>query len=228
MIRRTGQCGGCSSIEPTPACPVLTGTRIERMAQRPRLGNDAAETRGVAPVDEVALMGRIAAEETEAFETLYRLYHPRLIRFLQGMTRRPALVEEVLDDTMLVVWRKAHTYRADAKVSTWIFAIAYRQALKALRQVDDAVEWDANAAAESQSSPDGELQQHELRARLEQALQLLSAEQRAAIELTYYLGYACREIAQIMDCPVDTVKTRMFYARKRLRTLLGASAEEAI
>ena len=198
------------------------------MAYRPGAGNDAAETPGVAPVDEVALMGRIAAEEMDAFETLYRLYHPRLVRFLQGMTRRPALVEEVLDDTMLVVWRKAHTYRPDAKVSTWIFAIAYRQALKALRQMDDAVEWDKDTPAEPRSGPDGELQQRELQARLEQALQLLSAEQRAVIELTYYLGYACREIAQIMDCPVDTVKTRMFYARKRLKTLLGTSAEEAI
>ncbi len=198
------------------------------MAYRPGPGDDAAETRGAAPVDEVALMGRIAAEEMGAFETLYRLYHPRLVRFLLGMTRRPALVEEVLDDTMLVVWRKAHTYRPDAKVSTWIFAIAYRQALKALRQVDDAVEWDRDTPAEPRSGPDGELQQRQLRSQLEEALQLLSAEQRAVIELTYYLGYACREIAQIMDCPVDTVKTRMFYARKRLKTLLGTSAEEAL
>ena len=86
-----------------------------------------------APVDEVVLMGRVAAEQIDAFESLYRLYHPRLVRFLEGMTRRPALVEEILDDTMLVVWRRAHAYMPTAKVSTWIFGIAYRQALKALR-----------------------------------------------------------------------------------------------
>ncbi|MFC3550302.1 RNA polymerase sigma factor [Lysobacter cavernae] len=179
--------------------------------------------------DEVALMGRVAAEQIDAFESLYRLYHPRLTRFLQGMTRRPALVEEILDDTMLVVWRRAHSYDPGAKVSTWIFGIAYRQALKALRQVDDAVEPGAQALQESpQVGPDGALQQRELRAQLDQAMRALSAEQRAVIELTYYLGYACREIAQIMDCPVDTVKTRMFYARRRLRTLLGDSHEEAM
>ncbi|HEY0662357.1 MAG TPA: sigma-70 family RNA polymerase sigma factor [Lysobacter sp.] len=173
-------------------------------------------------------MNRVAAEEMDAFESLYRLYHPRLTRFLMGMTRRPALVEEILDDTMLVVWRKAHTYHPQAKVSTWIFAIAYRQALKALRQVDDAVEFDAEAHAEACAGPDAELQQSELRVRLDLALAALSAEHRAVIELTYYLGYACREIAQIMGCPVDTVKTRMFYARRRLKTLLDMGEEEAI
>ena len=80
------------------------------------------DTRGVirrsgAP-DEVALMDGVAAERMDAFEALYRLYHPRLTRFLRGMTRRPALAEEVLDDTMLVVWRKAHTYNPSGRVSS--------------------------------------------------------------------------------------------------------------
>ena len=143
----------------------------KRMARRLDSGIGApGATRSVAPADEVGLMNRIAAEEMDAFESLYRLYHPRLTRFLVGMTRRPALVEEILDDTMLVVWRKAYTYHPQAKVSTWIFAIAYRQALKALRQVDDAVEFDAEAHAETNAGPDAELQQGELRVRLDQAL----------------------------------------------------------
>lgn len=192
-----------------------------------RIGAQVA-ARAPAPADEIALMGRVAAEELDAFESLYRLYHPRLTRFLGNMTQRPALVEEILDDTMLVVWHKAHTYNPSAKVSTWIFAIAWRQALKALRQIDDAVEFCADKQAGSAGAePEGELQQQELRARLDQALSALSAEHRAVIELTYYFGYACREIAQIMGCPVDTVKTRMFYARRRLKTLLATDREEA-
>lgn len=199
------------------------------MARPSGRGDGCSATDDVALVDEVTLMGRVAAEDMGAFETLYRLYHPRLTRFLAGMTRRPALTEEILDDTMLVVWRKAHTYQPSAKVSTWIFAIAYRQALQALRKVDDAVESETEPHTEPlNTGPDIELQQHEMRERLAQALTALSAEQRAVIELTYYLGYACREIAQIMDCPVDTVKTRMFYARRRLKTLLGTNLEEAI
>ena len=190
-----------------------------------------------APVDEVVLMGRVAAEQIDAFELLYRLYHPRLVRFLEGMTRRPALVEEILDDTMLVVWRRAHTYMPTAKVSIWIFGIGYRQSLKALRRVDDAVEFravdepaDGVAAGsdDSRASPDDALQQQQLRIQLGRALDALSAEHRAVIEMTYYLGYACRDVAQIMDCPVDTVKTRMFYARRRLRALLGPRREEAL
>lgn len=169
------------------------------------------------------------AEDVAAFETLYRLYHPRLTRFLRGMIGRAGLVEEVLDDTMLVVWRKAHTWLPEAKVSTWIFGIAYRQALKALRRVDDAVTADTGPAVDpAASDPDQELQHRHLRARLDRALRSLSPEQRAVIELTYYLGYACREIAQIMDCPVATVKTRMFYARQKLRAVLAEQGEVAL
>lgn len=208
------------------------------MPSKPRSDGGTHEANAIgAPVDEVVLMGRVAAEQMDAFELLYRLYHPRLVRFLEGMTRRPALVEEILDDTMLVVWRRAHTYMPTAKVSTWIFGIAYRQALKALRQVDDAVEFRAADDAadggladsdDSHTSPDGALQQQQLRMQLDRALGALSAEHRAVIEMTYYLGYACRDVAQIMDCPVDTVKTRMFYARRRLRALLGPRREEAL
>lgn len=175
-------------------------------------------------LDEAALLNRVAAEEMDAFETLYREYHPRLTRFIGGVTRQPALIEEVLDDTMLVVWRKAHTYNHSAKVSTWIFAIAYRQTLKSLRRRDDTLEFDPMEGA-SAPGPDVELQQHELRQHLDDALATLSAEHRAVLELTYYLGYACREIAEIMDCPVDTVKTRMFYARRKLKLLLAARKE---
>ena len=95
---------------------------------------------------EVRLLGAIAAGERAAFEALYRSYHPRLTRFLDRMTRRPALVEEVLDDTMLVVWRRADRYNGRSKVSTWIFAIAYRTALKALQRFDEAIDDDAAEA----------------------------------------------------------------------------------
>ena len=78
--------------------------------------------------------------DRQAFEALYRRYHPRLHRFLGLMTTRAAVVEEALNDTMLVVWRRAHTYNGQSKVSTWIFAIAWRTARKALRRQDEPVE----------------------------------------------------------------------------------------
>ncbi|HJU25676.1 MAG TPA: sigma-70 family RNA polymerase sigma factor [Rhodanobacteraceae bacterium] len=188
-------------------------------------------TREIAPNDvaaeEAALLARVAAHEQAAFEVLYRTYRPRLRHFLLRMTRRQALAEDVLEETMLVVWRRARTFNGACKPSTWIFAIAWRQALKALRNLDEPVEMpDFDTLRSPSSGPDGELHRQQTGARLRAAMAGLSADHRAVIELTYYQGYACREIAQIMHCPVDTVKTRMFYARRRLKTLLMSLRED--
>src|SRR4029079_18630596 len=94
----------------------------------------------IGAIDEVRLMGLVAIEDVGAFETLYRAYYPRLARFLRGMLRQASLVDEVLDDTMLVAWRKAHTWDASSQLSTWLFAIAYREALNALRRHTTAVQ----------------------------------------------------------------------------------------
>lgn len=171
--------------------------------------------------DEAALIARVAARDQAAFETLYRAYYPKLWHFLLRLMRRPALVEDVLDETMLVVWRKARTYNHASRLSTWIFAIAYRQSLKALRRHGELLDHeDADRLHSPAQGPDGELQRQQVSARLQAAIAALSADHRAVIELTYYQGYGCREVAAIMRCPVDTVKTRMFYARRRLKSLL--------
>ena len=182
----------------------------------------------IGALDEVRLMGLVAIEDVGAFETLYRAYYPRLTRFLRGMLRQTSLVDEVLDDTMLVAWRKAHTWDATSQLSTWLFAIAYRQALKALRRSDLAMAATDDPPIPQEAEPDGELQHEQLRAYLGAALGTLSVEHRAVMELTYYQGYSCREIAEIMACPVATVKTRMFYARLKLRALLGQRGEQAL
>ena len=173
---------------------------------------------------EQRLLAEVAARRMLAFEALYRGYYPRLTRFLDRMTRRPELVEEVLDDTMFVVWSRAASYNGQCKVSTWIFAIAYRKALKALQRLDEPV---ADVAADEHPSadpgPEERFGAQQLHQALTAALGGLSVEHRAVVELTYFHGAGYREIAQIVDCPVDTVKTRMFHARRRLRTLLAGS-----
>ncbi len=177
---------------------------------------------------EVSLLGEVARGDRRAFEALYNCYYPRLSRFLMRVTRRPPLVEEILNDTMLVVWRKADSYDRSSKVSTWIFAIAFRKALKALKRVDDPTDVEPeDTAIPAHTGPEEELSQEQLRAFLSRVMADLSMEHRAVIELTYYQGYAYREIAAIMDCPIDTVKTRMFHARRRLKTLLTCHAEGA-
>jgi RNA polymerase sigma factor (sigma-70 family) len=177
--------------------------------------------------DEAHLIERIAARELRAFEELYRLYHPRLTRFLINILRRPHLVEEALNDTMLVVWRRSDRYNGNSKVSTWIFAIAYRTALKALRRHDEPMEdKHAEARPSGEDGPEQLLERRQVQQILVSAIGELSADQRAVLDLTYNHGIGYREIAEIVACPVDTVKTRMFYARRHLRNRLAGQLED--
>jgi len=102
----------------------------------PTEGAGAASAEGA----EVQLIRRIARGEPRAFDQLYRAYHPRLTRFIDRLTRQPGLVGELLNDTMFVVWTHAARYNGQSKVSTWIFAIAYRKALKAMGRRDEPME----------------------------------------------------------------------------------------
>ena len=196
-----------------------------------RTPRDAASTEDAGPASaeraEALLVQRVALGELPAFEQLYRAYHPRLTRFLDRLTRRPGLVGELLNDTMLVVWNRAGTYNGRCKVSTWVFAIAYRKAMKALGRWDEPVPSEpSDEPALPETGPEQQLAQSQLRGLLVRALDGLSAEQRAVVTLTYLHGVGYREIGEIVGCPVDTVKTRMFHARRRLKTLLAGRLED--
>jgi RNA polymerase sigma factor (sigma-70 family) len=177
--------------------------------------------------DDAQLIGRIAQKDLRAFEELYRTYHPRLSRFLMRLVRRSHIVEEVLNDTMLVVWNQPQRYNGASKVSTWIFAIAYRKALKARRRQDDPVEdKHAELRASAEAGPEQQLGRRQVKELLAGAINKLSVDHRAVVDLTYFHEIGYREIAEIMGCPVDTVKTRMFHARRHLRDKLsGALAD---
>jgi RNA polymerase sigma-70 factor (ECF subfamily) len=170
------------------------------------------------------LLDKVAAGDREALRKLYLFYHRRLAGFLLRFTRRQDLVEEVINDTLYVVWCKAKEFRGDSKLSTWIMGIAYRCALKTLRRrgsfhvvpLED----------ECLPAPD-ELDAAETGEWIALAMQQLPTEQRLTLELAYGQGYSCEEIAEIMGCPVNTVKTRMFHARGKLRTLLPRLAGTA-
>ena len=172
--------------------------------------------------DETRLIARIVTGDLRAFEQLYRIYHPRLSRFLINILRQPQLVEEALHDTLMVVWKRPESFNGTSKVSTWIFAIAYRTALKARSRYDAPVE---DVHAERRPSPDADPEQAlgvgQMQQVLSTALDQLSADHRAVVDLTYFHEAGYREIAEIMDCPVGTVKTRMLHARRRLKDILG-------
>jgi len=185
-----------------------------------------APAAGLDEAAEARLVALVAAGDLRAFELLYKLYHPRLTRFIGRMARRPAVVDEVLDDTLLVVWRRADSYNGRSKVATWIFAIAYRKTLKALQRLDEPADDEAGEdRIEPGPGPEQQLDLAQVRRALKAAMGQLTPEHRAVIDLTYFHGLACREIAEIVGCPVDTVKTRMFHARRRLKALLPGGSE---
>ena len=177
--------------------------------------------------DETHLIDRIKGKDLRAFEELYRIYHPRLTRFLVNIIRRSQLVEEALNDTMLVVWEKPESYNGTSRVSTWIFGIAYRKALKTIRRWDEPME-DAHLQflASGESGPEQEIGDRQTHQDLMRALEKLSPDHRTVVNLAYFQEVGYREIAEIMDCPVDTVKTRMFHARRQLKGMLAGQLKD--
>lgn len=175
------------------------------------------------PDDELVLLRRVGAKDRKAFEALYHLYYRRLFGYLLKITRRADLVEEVLNDVMLAIWKGAAGFDARSRPSTWIFGIAYHKALKAIaRQPPAAGEDEESPEPVDQEEPESLAVRRELASVLGRAVGRLPPDQRAVVELTYYYGLAYQEISEIVGCPVNTVKTRMFHARRRLRELLPA------
>ncbi len=176
--------------------------------------------------EEVVLLSKVARKDMRAFELLYRNYYRRLTRFLHRVTRQAYLVEEIIDDTMLAVWLKAQTYNASSRVSTWIFSIAYNKALNALRRAGRSGETlpDGEIGV-TERGPETESIERQSLLQLEGLLELLPPEQRAVLELTYFYGHSYQEIAEIVDCPVGTVKTRMFHARRKLGKMLAVRTD---
>ncbi|MGO9804004.1 MAG: RNA polymerase sigma factor [Steroidobacteraceae bacterium] len=185
---------------------------------------EGAGRAGSSAAHEAELIARVARRDRRAFEELYNLYHRRLARFLMRLTRRYDLAEEIINDTFWVVWRNARDFRGDSQPSTWILGIAYRKARNAFRS---AARERARQNLQPPSLPltsEGPARDTELRDWLAHALGALPVQQRLAVELCYELGHSCEEIATIMGCPVNTVKTRLFHARAKLQRLLPALA----
>lgn len=171
------------------------------------------------------LLTAIASGDKDAFERFYRRYFKKVVGFALRTTANNETAEDVAVDTMMVVWRTAKNFGDRSKVSTWVFGIAYRVALKARAKnktdVDDNVELEELPHG---STGMDELERVFLRDQLGRALQSLSIEQRSVIELTYYYGCTYPEIGEIMGCPVGTVKTRMLHARSNMKHILSTQS----
>jgi RNA polymerase sigma-70 factor (ECF subfamily) len=175
----------------------------------------------ISPRDsDFELLAGVAAGNRLALEQLYHGYHRRLARFLSRFTSRYENVEEIINDTFMVVWQSAKDFRNASQVSTWIFGIAYRTALKSLRrQKNHAAALSLDESPEQIVDPEADA---EVQDWVAHGLNRLTVEHRLTLELAYRMGHSLEEIAAITDTPVGTVKARMFHARRKLREYLPA------
>jgi RNA polymerase sigma-70 factor (ECF subfamily) len=170
---------------------------------------------------ELRLLHRVVEQDRDAIAELYNLYYARLFKFVFRLTRSYGAAEELVNDIMLQVWRGAAGFRGESKVSTWVFGIAYRMAMRRLkrRKIKLSLHTDPDLLA-----TDGrDLMETEDWVR--HGLSQLPAAQQVTVQLVFYLGLSYEETAQVTQCPVNTVKTRMFHARRKLKELLVKSSE---
>ena len=171
-----------------------------------------------------ALIKRIAAGDRLAMKTLFARHRVAVYRWLLRLVNEEALAEDLLSEVFLDVWRQAASFEARASVSTWLLAIARYKALSARRRRTDAALDDrALSVADPADGPDLVLE-NKMRADLvRQCLAKLSPEHGEVIDLVYYHDKSVEEVARIIGIPEATVKTRMFYARKKLAELVSGA-----
>ena len=174
--------------------------------------------KGSSTESDSELLIAIAAGNRRAFEELYLGYQRRLARFLSRFTQRRENIEEIINDTFMVVWRNANDFRSASQVSSWIFGIAYRTALKSIRrQKSHSAARSFDECREQTVDP---VLETELQDWVMHGLNRLPDEQRLAMELACHMGHSLMEIAEITGVPIGTVKARMFHARQKLRQYL--------
>ncbi len=171
--------------------------------------------------DEV-LIARIAGGDRLAMQVLYARHHVRVYRFILRLMRNETAAEDLISEVFLEIWRSAGKFEGRSAVTTWMLSIARFKALSALRKrSEDELDDETAAGIEDDADdPEVSLAKKDKGARLRECLNALSAEHREVIDLVYYHEKSVDEVANIVGIPAATVKTRMFYARKKLSELL--------
>lgn len=177
-----------------------------------------------------ALIRLIADGDRRAFETLYERHHSRIFRFLLRLTSDHSVAEELVNEVFLDVWRHADSFEAKSRLATWLLAIARHKALSALRRPPFAHICDEAAAAIADPADDQEttLDRGSRSAILRRCLAQLPVAQREVIDLVYYQDKSVEEVAGFVGVAQSTVKTRMFYARNRMASLLNDAGLEGV
>lgn len=176
---------------------------------------------------EIELIRRIGNGDKRAFEQLFGVYGKRIFRYAARMTGDVSVADEVTSDVMMEVWKSAARFEARSRPSTWIIGITRHRALNAMRgKRMITVDLDSTPEiADRDASGETIRNQADERRLVRRALATLSSEHREVMELTFYHGHSYQEIAAIVGCPENTVKTRMFHAKRQLKAALEKSPE---
>jgi RNA polymerase sigma-70 factor (ECF subfamily) len=177
-----------------------------------------------ASLSDEMLIGQIAAGDKPAMRALLARHQVKVYRFVLRIVRDAALAEDTVSETFFDAWQHAGRFEGRSSVSTWLLGIARHRALTAARRrPTESLECDAaRSAVDPVRDPEAELGRQETGAVIRGALAALSREHAEIIDLVYYQEKSIREIVDILGIPENTVKTRMFYARKRLAALVAA------
>jgi RNA polymerase sigma-70 factor (ECF subfamily) len=175
-----------------------------------------------ATSDEV-LVQLVAGGDKDAMRVLFARHNVRVFRFLTRIVGNDATAEDLLNEVFLEVWRNAGRFEARSQVSTWILAIARFKALASMRrrQHDELDDEASEMIEDTTDNPEVTVQKTERSALLQQCLQQLSVAHRQVVDLVYYHEQSIEEVAEIIGVPTSTVKTRVFYARKRIAELMA-------
>jgi RNA polymerase sigma-70 factor, ECF subfamily len=169
------------------------------------------------------LIRAIGTGSQTAMRTLYGRHHIRVYRFITRIVLDIGCAEDLVSEVFLSVWRQASTFENRSQVSTWILSIARFKALTALsrRQAGQLDEAATEMVADTADTPEQTVLRTDRNAQLRGRITQMSREHREVIDLVYYHDKSVEEVAEIIHLPKNTVKTRMFYARKGLARLLS-------
>lgn len=188
-----------------------------------RLANSSFESDISRSSLDSLILTRVANKDREALAEVYASVQRPLFRYLFHLLGRKELAEDVLQEVMVVVWQKAHTYHGSGSVVSWIFGVAHHQAFKALRRNSDARTLDLEAVGEFPDealNPEADLLRRATSEAIGQALASLTPEHREVLELAFFQDFSGKEIAAIVGVPQGTVKSRLSYARRALKAAL--------
>lgn len=179
-------------------------------------------------ISDEALIGRIAAGDKNAMRTLFARHSGRVFRFLLRMVDNAATAEDLVSETFIEVWRQAGRFEARSKASTWLLGIARHKALSSLRQrrFDQLDDGAFALVPDPSDGPEADAQARSRAAVLRDCLRQLPPAQRELLDLIYYHEQSIADVAQIIGVPENTVKTRAFYARKRVAELMAERGVE--